>query len=73
MIVFSKAFYQHVIYINLHIPPNLVCKHLVYQSLVRCPCVLESEWHHFVAEESLAGNKRSLLLISLLHSDLVVT
>ena len=73
MVVFSYAFYQHVIYINLHIPPNPVCKHLVHQSLVRRPSVFEFEWHYLVVEESLACNKGSFFLISFLLSDLVVT
>ena len=73
MIVFLYAFYQHVIYINLHIPPNLVHKHLVHQSLVHHPCVFEFEWHYLVAEEPLACNKRSLFLIDFPHSNLVIT
>ena len=72
MIVFSYAFYQHVIYINLHIPPNLVRKHLVHQSLVHQPSVFESEWHYLVGEEPVACNKGSFFLIGFLHSDLVV-
>ena len=73
MIVFLYAFYQYVIYINLHIPPNLVHKHLVHQSLVRCPSVFESEWHYLVAKESLAFNEGSFFLIGFLHSGLVIT
>ena len=73
MVVFSYAFYQHVIYINLHIPPNPVRKHLVHQSLVCRPSVFEFEWHYLVVEESLACNKGSFFLISFLLSDLVVT
>lgn len=51
------AFYQHVIHINLHIPPNLMCEHFIHQSLVCGSHVLKSERHQFVAEESLAGDK----------------
>ena len=73
MVVLLYAFYQHVVYVNLHIPSNLVCEHSVHQPLVRGSCVLKSEWHYFVAEKSLASNKRSLLLISLIQFGLVVT
>ena len=73
MVVFPYAFHQHVVYINLHIPPNLVGKHLVHQSLIRRPCVFESEWHYFVAEKSPTRNKGSFFLIRFLHSDLIVT
>ena len=34
--------------------------------------ILEAEWHYFVAEEALAGDEQSLLLISFIEFDLVV-
>ena len=57
VVVLLYAFYQHVIHLNLHISTNMVCRHSVHQPLVRGFCVLESERHHFIAEESLAGDK----------------
>ena len=32
-----------------------------------------AEWHYFVADEALAGNKRSLLLVYYVHPDLIIT
>ena len=57
MIILPSAFYQHVINVDLDIPSNLVCKHLVHEPLICCARVLKAELHHFIAEEALAGNK----------------
>ena len=56
MIVLLQALYQHVVYVNLHIPPNLMCEHFVHHSLICGTCVLEPELHHILAEEILASN-----------------
>ena len=73
MIIFPSTFYQHIINIDLDISSNLVCKHLVHGPLICRTCVFEAKRHYFVAEEALVGNKRSLLLIRLIHFDLVIT
>ena len=57
MIVLLSAFYQHVVNLNLDIPSDLMCKHLVYEPLKHCACVFKAEWHHFEAKEALAGDK----------------
>ena len=57
MVVFLLAFYQYIVYVDLNISPNLMCKHLVHQPLIYGADVLESEWHYFVAEEPLAGDE----------------
>ena len=54
---FQHAFHKHVVYVHLHVSPNLLGKHLVYKSLVCCPDVLQLKWHDFVTEESLACDK----------------
>ena len=73
MIVLFSAFYQHVVNIDLDISSNIMCEHLVHKHLICCTHVLEAKWHHFVVEETLAGNKQSLLLIHFVHFDLVIT
>ena len=73
MTFLPSVFYQHVINIDLDISPNLLCEHLVHEPLICCACVFEAKWHHFIAEEALAGYERSLLLIGFVHSDMVVT
>ena len=73
MIVRLSTFYQHVVNVDLDISSNLMCKHLVHKPLICCARVLEAKQHHFVAEEALASDKRSLLLIHLVHFDLVIT
>ena len=57
MMIFSLTFYQYIVHIDLDIPPNLMCKHLVYEPLIRCSCVLEAEWHHFVTEKALVDDE----------------
>ena len=57
MVILPYAFYQHVIHINLHIPPNLMCEHFVHQPLIRSTRVLEPERHYFVVKETLASDK----------------
>ena len=72
MIVLTSAFYQHVVNIDLDISSNLMCEHLVHESLICCTYILEAERHHFVTKEALAGNERSLLLIHFIHFYLVI-
>ena len=61
------AFHDHVVHIDLHIPAYLLAEHLVYQSLVRCTCVLQPKQHDFVAIQALASDECSFFLIFLLH------
>ena len=73
MLPFVQALYQHIIYINFHIPPNLWTKHMVYQLLISCPRILQPEGHHLVTKQALTGDKGCLLLIRLVHPYLVIT
>ena len=57
MILLFSTFDEHAIHIHLYIPPNLLAKHLVYQSLVRGPHVLQTKRHNPVAIESLTSDK----------------
>ena len=57
MVILLYAFHQHVVHVDLHIPLNLMHEHFVYQSLIRGARVLESEWHHPLAKETLVGDK----------------
>ena len=72
MIVLPSAFYQYVVSIDLNISSYPMCKHLVHKPLVCCTCILEVNWHYFVAEEALAGDECSVLLIYFIQLDLVV-
>ena len=54
---FPHAFHKYVIYVHLHVSPNLLGKYLIYKPLVCCPCILQPKWHDFVAEKSLAHDK----------------
>ena len=73
LLVLQYDFYQHVVHVDLHIPPNLTCEHLVHWPLIHGVYVLEFEWHHFVTKEALTGNERSFFLIGFIHHDLVVS
>ena len=42
-------------------------------SLIRYAHIFKAKWHYFIAEEALASDERSFLLICFIHSDLVVT
>ena len=68
-----RTFYQHVVYIDFHVPSYLALKHFVHQPLVRCPSILQAEGHDFKAIQASIDNKRGLLLISRMHEDLVIT
>ena len=57
MMIFPLTFHQHIIHVDLDVPSNLMCKHLVHEPLVHCSCVLETEWHHFIIEDTLTGDK----------------
>ena len=65
--------YQHVIYIYLDISFDLSNEHLVYEPLVCCLCILQSEWHELVTKKVLACDKRCLFLVRLLKLVLVLT
>ena len=73
MIALSSVFYQHVVDVDLDIPPDLTCKHLVHEPLVCCAGVFKAKWRYFIEEEALASDEQSLLLICFVHFDLVVT
>ena len=73
MIVLLSTFYQHDVNVDLDVSSNLMCEHLVHEPLICHAHIPEAERHHFVVEEAFAGDKRSLLLIRLLHFDLDIT
>ena len=57
MVILPNAFYQYVIYVDLNVPPNLMCEHLVHQPLIRSTRVLKSKRHYFVVEKTLASDE----------------
>ena len=57
MVVFLLAFYQNVLHVELNVSPNLMYEHLVHQPLIHSAHILESEWHYFVAKETLTGDE----------------
>ena len=68
-----RAFYQHVVYIDFHVPSYLALEYFVHKPLVRCPCILQTEGHDFVTIQASIGDKQGLLLIFRMYEDLVVT
>ena len=73
MVLFLFTLDEHIVHIYFHIPPNLFAEHLFYQSLVRGPCVLQTERHDPIIVEALASDEGSLLLIIFCHLYLVVS
>ena len=72
MLSLIQALHQHVIHIDFHVLFNLWTKHMVNQPLICCPCVLQTEGHHFVTKQALTGDKGCLLLVCLVHLYLIV-
>ena len=73
MVLFFFILDEHIFHIYFHAPPNLFAEHLIYQSLVRGPCVLQTERHDPIIVEALASDEGSLLLIIFCHLYLVVS
>ena len=73
MVVLFLGFDQHVVDIDFDVSTDLVVEYSVHQSLVGGSCVLQSKWHHFVAEESSACDEGCFLLVVLIHHYLVVS
>ena len=46
---------------------------MVNQPLICCPCILQTEGHHFVTKQALTGDKGRLLLVYLVHPYLIVS
>ena len=57
MVLLPSTLHQHVVNVDLNIPPNLVREHFVHEPLICHACILEAKRHHFVTEEALAGNE----------------
>ena len=73
MVLFFFTFNEHIVHIYFYVPPNLLAKHLVYQSLVCGSRVLQIKRHNSVAIKPLAGDEGGLLLIFFCHLYLVVS
>ena len=73
MLFLVQNLYQHIIYINFHIPPNLWTEYMVHQLLISCPYILQPKGHHLVTKQALIGDEGCLLLIRLVHPYLVIT
>ena len=72
MVLIFSTLDEHIVHIYFHIPPNLFAEHLVYQSLVRGPHILQTERHDHVVVEPLVGDEGNLLLILFCHLYLVI-
>lgn len=66
------AFYDHVVNVNLHAPPNLVLEHFVDCFLVCCSSILQPEGHDLVIVDSSVGDEVSVLLIFRSHFDFII-
>ena len=72
MVLLFFAFDEYVVNVHFHVPPNLFVEHLVYQSLVHGPYVLQTKRHDPVVVEPLAEDEGRHFLIFLYHLYLVV-
>jgi hypothetical protein len=67
------GFDNDVIDVSLDGRPDVFPKNVLHASLVRSPCVPETERHRDVAVHAEWGNERSCELVGLFHFNLVVT
>lgn len=72
MIIYFKALYQHVIYIDLHCFTNKISEHLINWSLIRGLGVFQLKGHHLAAVEASTCYKRHMFFINMVHGDMVV-
>ena len=72
MVFLSETFDEHVVYVDLHYPPYHVPEHFGDHSLVGCPCIFQTKWHHLVAICPSWCDKICLVLIGNVHWDLIV-
>ena len=72
VVLFFFALDEHIVDVHFHVLPNLLAEHLVYQSLVRGSCVLQTKRHDPEAVEPLVGDEGYLFLIFLGHLYMVV-
>ena len=73
MTILLHAFHNHIVYVYLDVPPDMLDKHFIHKSLVCHPCVLQSKWHDLVTKEPLAHDKCGLPLVCFIQLDLVVS
>ena len=69
----TLLFYDHIIHVHFHIPPELVLEEFVDHLLVSSPNVLQAEGHYFITIHPAGGDEGSVLLILSRHPDLVIT
>lgn len=48
VVVFSRGFNEHIVYVYLHCLAKLFSEHLFHQALVGRVCIFNAEGHHFV-------------------------
>ncbi len=72
MVFLSEAFDKHIVYIDLHCFPYYVPKHLSDHSLVGCPYILQTKWHHLITVCPSWCDKICLLLVGHTHWDLMI-
>ena len=63
---------HNVVYVGLNGLPDEVSETLEHTTLVRSPCVLQTEHHCDIAERSEQGDEGCRKLIGLFHRDLMV-
>ena len=68
----TLLFYDHIIHVHFHIPPELVLEEFVDHPLVSCPRVFQANGHHLVTIRLTVGDQGSVLLIMSCHPDLVI-
>ena len=69
----SRWVFAFLLFMSMLFIAYLLVEHLVYQSLERGTCILQSKWHDFVTIQGLTSYEYSFLLIFLIHEDLVIT
>jgi len=68
----GHTFHQHIIYISLNDPTQLMLKHFVNHPLVCGPYILQNKRHDSIAVGPSLGYKGCLFFINWMHRDLKI-
>ena len=72
MASFVQTLHKHVVNVHLHVLSYLWTEHVIYQPLISCPCVLQTEGHYLVAKQTLVGNEGGFFLVNFVHLYLII-
>ena len=73
VIAFGTTFYYNIVNIAFHYFMYMLMKNYIHNSLLCCPCILQSKGHDSIAIHPQWCPKRCMLLIVRVHFNLIVS